>query len=782
MLKRDFEINTKDTVGLTCLMVCMKWAEDTVVKELLKFGADVALEDKNGNTALHYLCSEGPNLNLLNILIECGANVNACNKEGYSPLNALIKKRDIFHPEDVSILISKGADPSCCSEGCESPLTNALTRLKFDTAKLLVKNGADVNYVSKSGKTALYAVLATYGDEESISRRGEVVECLLEAGADTNILLEGISPLSFLLSVPIERDTLNILSNLLQYQADPNIGLKNPISLAAKYSVDAVKLLLKARGDVNRKDTDEETPLVNCLSSSVCDKLEILRVLIEAGADTNVASNSGKNPIEIALESAILHENTSSIVFINSVNSNSECEEIVNLLLDNEARCNVSETGGNSKKIHCMYMNYSYPNVKETTLDLLLSTDAMVNIEDENGLTPLHYALEGNAEEFRKLLEVGADPFFEGANIFKNCFALDDLSFLHTILECKGSSHVSDSLFCTFWSRQNDEIGHGNGELLAKVIIQILASPHKINVNIKNRSGNTPLTFFCGHTEPVIVEKLLERGADVNMVCRRGQTALHALYYSSDSGINRKIQILSSLMQMSPDVEILDDSCMTLIEKAREEYNEPMYLMFGKCYFLSVLIREILLAGGKCEKNQLPMLLQSASKRQHFSLMTTLIERGVDLNIGKTVLHSCFQRDNTCCRGNEKGSRKECLDFLLVYIKHGGHLNEVDSQGNTPLMLYLMSEMYDEPKQEDLKDLTDEIVSVLACDKYVVARRNNSGLSPIHLASWKGRLSTMELLECKGANFCDKDGKGNTCLHLLLSKGKMAGQYDDLAT
>ncbi|XP_061171648.1 ankyrin repeat, PH and SEC7 domain containing protein secG-like [Saccostrea echinata] len=56
MLNRNFEANTKDASGVTCVMLAAEWGEERIIKALIKRGADLKIEDKNGNTALHYLC------------------------------------------------------------------------------------------------------------------------------------------------------------------------------------------------------------------------------------------------------------------------------------------------------------------------------------------------------------------------------------------------------------------------------------------------------------------------------------------------------------------------------------------------------------------------------------------------------------------------------------------------------------------------------------------------------------------------------------------------------
>ncbi|XP_062606762.1 serine/threonine-protein phosphatase 6 regulatory ankyrin repeat subunit A-like [Saccostrea cucullata] len=127
-------------------------------------------------------------------------------------------------------------------------------------------------------------------------------------------------------------------------------------------------------------------------------------------------------------------------------------------------------------------------------------------------------------------------------------------------------------------------------------------------------------------------------------------------------------------------------------------------------------------------------------------------------------------------------SYEEFLNFLLIYKKHGGKLDDVDRNGNTPLMLFLKHGLYDfDNTQDKLVDLRDEIVSLLACDGSTVRKRNNTGLSAIHIVSSKGWLSTMKILVQKGANISEKDDKHNRCLHLshMGENGADPNHYTD---
>ncbi|XP_062612637.1 uncharacterized protein LOC134274369 isoform X2 [Saccostrea cucullata] len=844
MLNRNFEANTKDASGVTCVMLAAEWGDKKTIKDLIKRGADIKLEDECGNTALHYLCSNGLRMELLAYFVNLGSDINAVNKDGYSPLNTYVKEAERLEEKYVIDLISKGADPNCCPGGCESPLTNALKRKKYEIAKLLLKNGALVNHVSESGITAL-SVAVSQEKAAYKSEREEMVNCLLEAGADTNILtVKTASPLCNLLSSPFSQDTMTILSNLLKHNADPNIGIENPLCFASKVHPDAVELLLKAGANVNRKGSDGNTPLVECLySKNGHNMVKSLIALIEAGADTNIASNSGKYPLEIVLESSVLYVNAHFVDMKSSrpklrasICSEEQTayhlKELVTLLLDAGAKCDQC-TMGNDSMLHTAVaigepdvvkllithgadvnhigenqetplhrylkketQNKSLKIIKpltkkviciepimdsglNTVLDVLLTCEANPSTKDGDGNIPLRLALKTSTEDFLKLLAAGADPFYEEENMFIECVFWDDHSFLNILLQERGAEYISENLFSSFWEIQSDASIYKNRVHIATVTKQMLSSPQELNVDGKNLSGKTPLLYFCDQNEGFVVEKILERGADLNITDNEGRTALHALFHSKSSDTDAKYHILTLLMKRNPDVKIKDATGQTVFQKARMEYQEvqhtfSMYKHTETDYkWLSVLMKEMLNAGENCEKPHLSSLLLLASQRVHFGFMTSLVEKGAHLSDeinGKGVLHLCWPRRYQYERRRDV-SYEDCVNFLRIYKKHGGRLDEVDKDGNTPLMLFLKNGINDfDGTQNKMVDLRDEIVSLLACDKSTVRKHDSKRLSAIHIVSSKGWLSTMKILVSKGADIFEKDDTQNTCLHLCIDE------------
>jgi ankyrin repeat protein len=145
------------------------------VKKLLKEGANVNAKDKIGRSPLHKAAFYR-HIEIVKLLIENGANVNAKDNYGYTPLHdAAISG----HIEIVKLLIENGAYVNAKSYLDWTPLHYAAFYGHIEIVKLLIEKGANVNAKDNYGWTPLHYA-AFYGHIE-------VVKLLIEHGADPNI-------------------------------------------------------------------------------------------------------------------------------------------------------------------------------------------------------------------------------------------------------------------------------------------------------------------------------------------------------------------------------------------------------------------------------------------------------------------------------------------------------------------------------------------------------------------------------------------------------------------
>ena len=144
----DIEFIKDTTTKMTPLMWAIKNYKIDIAKYLIKAGADVNAKDKKGNTPLHYVSIDYDRYNkqigLAEALIEAGANVNAKDVKGNTPLHYV---ENVLLAE---ILIEAGANVNAENKKGQTPLMMATGRGKLELVKYLVKKIKEEDDLTKS--------------------------------------------------------------------------------------------------------------------------------------------------------------------------------------------------------------------------------------------------------------------------------------------------------------------------------------------------------------------------------------------------------------------------------------------------------------------------------------------------------------------------------------------------------------------------------------------------------------------------------------------------------
>ena len=149
------------------------------VKKELKNGANVNAASDEDTTALMHAAIFNQNPEVIETLIDKGANVNAKNKDGST---ALTKAAFNPNPEVIKTLIDEGADVNAKSKsGGTALMSAAIFNQNPEVIKILINAGTDVNAKSKSGSTALMFAASS-------QKNPDAVKALLKAGADANVI------------------------------------------------------------------------------------------------------------------------------------------------------------------------------------------------------------------------------------------------------------------------------------------------------------------------------------------------------------------------------------------------------------------------------------------------------------------------------------------------------------------------------------------------------------------------------------------------------------------
>ena len=186
-----FPPNFQDINGVTLLHVAALNNDLGMVKMLVGEGADInKCVTSLGNSPLHAAAASPENAaNIIRHLIECGADPNAVNRQGQTPLHLSFTRSPaksqiplIMAMHDVNAIDGFGASP------LHLLAANGGNR---ETAEALLESGADVNiHHRRSGKTALH--LAVGNDNLWLTG------LLLEAGANPMLRdADGHTPLYY---------------------------------------------------------------------------------------------------------------------------------------------------------------------------------------------------------------------------------------------------------------------------------------------------------------------------------------------------------------------------------------------------------------------------------------------------------------------------------------------------------------------------------------------------------------------------------------------------------
>ncbi len=105
LLKAGADVNARDILGETALMMAAGSSDVDVISRLLKAGADVNARNKNGKTALMMAAVHG-NANVISRLLKAGADVNARNRDG---MTALVIADQCGNADGISLLLKAGA-------------------------------------------------------------------------------------------------------------------------------------------------------------------------------------------------------------------------------------------------------------------------------------------------------------------------------------------------------------------------------------------------------------------------------------------------------------------------------------------------------------------------------------------------------------------------------------------------------------------------------------------------------------------------------------------------
>ena len=126
--------------------------ETKTVELLLKNGANVNAQDKYGYTPLIQACDRG-HIETVELLLKNGANVNAKDNHANTALITASSHKDFT--EIIEVLLKYGADVNAINNDGDSALIMSVDIGFTMGVKLLIENGADINIRTKPNSTTV---------------------------------------------------------------------------------------------------------------------------------------------------------------------------------------------------------------------------------------------------------------------------------------------------------------------------------------------------------------------------------------------------------------------------------------------------------------------------------------------------------------------------------------------------------------------------------------------------------------------------------------------------
>lgn len=222
----------------------------------------------------------------MQLLLLAGADVNAVDDEGSSPLRAAIMSQNT---NAVKFLIENGADVSHPGKQGETPIFTAVRNRNNDVRDLLIAAGARMDSVDKDGNTLLM-VAAEAGNKAFVQK-------LLEHGIEVNESnAEGNT------AIHLSVSDVELLKLLLNAGAEVNVCNSNGETALhdAVSNPESLKLLLASGADINVLDKQGYTPLMKAVKQQ---NVEAVQVLLNAKADASIVCPGNLPLIALAAES-----------------------------------------------------------------------------------------------------------------------------------------------------------------------------------------------------------------------------------------------------------------------------------------------------------------------------------------------------------------------------------------------------------------------------------------------------------------------------------------------
>ncbi len=556
LLRRGAEVNAAQGDGMSAL----HWAADRGDAELVRLlayaGANTEAGTRIGQyTALHIAAGKGHS-DAIRGLVDAGANANAVTtNSGVMPIHLAAASGN---PDAVLTLLEAGADANA-REGAwgQTPLTFAASANRVDVIETLLDAGADPSLHSKvvdvvdmenadkAAEKRLEQLLAQFKEKEGGDTDWQPTPSQVQAAIEASREIQRKWP-----DVPAPEDdaklaaadgddqaagaTAGVIYNadgqaVFDYENKEDDAPKRssygqlvsawggltPLLHAVRQGhVEATLALLDGGAEIDQPSAgDGTTPL---LMSAINGQFDLTLLLLTRGADPNLSSDAGTTPLFAVLE----RQWAPRASYAHPVEHQQKEATHLDVL---DALLNAGADPNLRMKKHLWYTEYTF---------FVLSA-AGIHYE---GATPFWRAAQAlDVDAMRLLKEHGADPDIASIKQPPRRRPMDEAQEEQAEEEKDHSGLPEVPIGGPFIYPIHAAAGAGYGQYFAGnahrhvpnnwlPAVKYLVEECGADVNLRDANGYTALHHAASRGDNELVRYLVEKGADVTVVSRKGQT------------------------------------------------------------------------------------------------------------------------------------------------------------------------------------------------------------------------------------------------------------------
>ncbi len=367
----------------------------------LAAGTSLETPDRNGHPPIVWL--PAGNIDVLELLLEAGAEVGIRDRAGFTPLHwaaSFWRVGTEYSIAAARALVEAGADADARGPGGRSPLHMAAAVIpapprdaaSTEMETLLVQAGADVNARTESGRTPLHLALNNPAVASRLLELGADREARDDAGRVADpVSCENFGVASHF-ALADRESAEQCMGTATRWRGNPTWDSALHVAAGNARDPGVIHALLQAGAPLGGRDGQGYTPLHRAAETG---KPAVIRALLEAGADAR---------LRVEVFEALRSWDPKDWTPLHLAARNRDAGAVA-LILD---------AGGD---VHARVEGYETPlhiaatNENPEVASLLLRAGADVNARQEQGRTPLHVAAfeNPNPAVLAVLIEAGAD-------------------------------------------------------------------------------------------------------------------------------------------------------------------------------------------------------------------------------------------------------------------------------------------------------------------------------------------------------------------------------------